>query len=138
MSKSNNNMLPCQYKTKVIEGLNALENIKKIITLNNKISRIILEETVAVKWLEIKKANKYLKEMLPLLKNTLFWNIPSMKELIIFIENNFNKQIQNSPCKYVDFLEKLLHQENIDKNIRFLKYVINDNNRCQRVFGKIN
>lgn len=137
-SNMNNNISPCQNKIKIIEGLNALENIRNIITLNNKIARIILEETVAVKWLEIKKANKYLKEILPLLKNTLLWNIPRMKDLIIFMENNFDKKIIHSPCNYVNFLEKLLHREDIDKNIRFLKYVISDENRCQRVFRKIN
>ena len=135
---SNNTLTICQYKNKILEGLIALENLKKIIVLNNKLARIILEETVAIKWKEIKKSNKEAEKMIPLLKKTLLWNIPHMKDFIIFVENNFDKKTVHSPCSYVDFLEKMLHRENISKNIRFLKYVLDDNIRCKRVFRKIN
>ena len=127
----------CYSKDKILDGLKALEDIRKITNLDNKVARIVLEETIVVKWIEIKKAIKQLKLMLPSIKNTLIWNIPHMKNLIEFTENNLN-QSTISPCMFSDFLEKLLQRRDMAKNIRFLKYVLNDNMRCKRVFKEIN
>jgi len=126
----------CFSKNKILDGLKALDDIRKIMILNNKVARIVLEETIAVKWNEIKKSIKQLKIMLPLFKNTLVWNIPHMKNLIVYTEDNLNQQ-HISPCMFSDFLEKMLQRKDMAKNIRFLTYVLNDNIRCQRVFGEI-
>lgn len=138
---SNNNIntrLPCNYKNKIIKALNSLETLKKIIKSDNRVVNIILEETILVQWIQIKKTNKYINKLLPLLKNTLLWYIPDMKEIILFIDNNFDKKTENDPYKYIEFIKKLLQKENISRNIRFIKYIINDENRCNLVFRKIN
>ena len=126
----------CFSKNKILDGLKALEDIRKIIVLNNKVARIVIEETIVVKWQDIKKSINKLKLILPLMKNTVIWNIHHMKNLIEFAENNLNQQTI-SPCVFSDFLEKMLHRRDMAKNIRFLTYVLNDNVRCQRVFGEI-
>jgi len=126
----------CFSKNKILNGLKALDDIRKIMILNNKVARIVLEETISVKWNEIKKSIKQLKQMLPSFKNTLVWNIPHMKNLIVYAEDSLNQQ-HISPCMFSDFLEKMLQRKDMAKNIRFLTYVLNDNIRCQRVFGEI-
>jgi hypothetical protein len=104
--------------------------------LNNKVSRIVLEETIAVKWTEVKKMIKQIKVILPTLKDTIVWNIPHIKNLIIFSEDNLDHK-NIGPCMFSDFLERMLQREDMEKNIRFLKYVLNDNVQCQRVFKKV-
>lgn len=132
---TNTNMSICSSREKMLGGLNDLEDIRKIMVLNNKVAKIVLEETIAVKWPEIKKMIKQIKVILPTLKNTVIWNIPHMKNLIIFTEDNLHHRYI-SPCMFSDFLERMLQREDIGKNIRFLKYVLKDNVQCQRVFRK--
>lgn len=135
---SEKNLTICDYRNKILNGLDALENLREIIITKNKLARIILEETVSVYWTDIKKSNKVIKKIIPTLQNTLFWKISYIKDLVTLIQNNFNIKILKSPCSYVDFLELLLHKNNIKEDIEFLKYVFSDNNRCSRVFRKIN
>ena len=64
---SNNNIntrLPCNYKNKIIKALDSLETLKKIIKLDNRVVNIILEETILVQWIQIKKTNKYINKLL--------------------------------------------------------------------------
>lgn len=133
---SNNIVNICSYKNTIFNILTAMEDMKKIVDSRNKIARIVLEETVAVNWTQIKKMVKQLESFLPNLQNTVLWNVTSMQDLIVFTESKLRNS-KKSPCEFVDFVEELLRQENIERNIRFLKYVTKDNIRCQRVFREI-
>lgn len=133
---SDNTVTICSYKNTIINVLTAMEEMKKIVYSSNKIARIVIEETVAVNWKQIKKMIKKIESLLPNLQNTVLWNVTSMQDLIVFIESKL-KNSKKSPCEFVDFMEELLRQENIEKNIRFLKYVTKDNTRCQKVFREI-
>lgn len=135
---SEKNLTICDYRNKILNGLDALENLRQIVITKNKLARIILEETVYVYWNDIKKSNKVIQKILPTLQNTLIWNISYIKDLVNLIQNNFNIKILQSPCSYVDFLELLLHKDSIKEDIEFLKHVFSDNTRCSRVFRKIN
>ncbi len=68
MSKNNNNISFCDYKTNIINSLNALEDLRKIIVSDNRIARIVIEETIVIKWEDIKKMVVKLDEILPSLK----------------------------------------------------------------------
>ena len=118
---------------KIINSLNALEDLRKIMVSNNRIARIVIEETIIIKWDDIKNMIIQLNNMLPFIKTTLIWNIKELKDLILFIENNLNFS-NISPCNFSDFIEILLKRKQIEKNIRFLKYIINDNVKCKEVF----
>lgn len=127
----------CNNKIKITEALNSLYEIKQITDSGNKIARIILEETIAVNWLKIKGAIKMIKELLPVSKKTILWKIPRTKKLIRFIEQNLD-ETKKSPCKFVDFMEKIINQDDFDENIQFFKYLVNDDLQCKRVFENIN
>jgi hypothetical protein len=133
MSKNNNNISFCDSKTKIINSLNALEDLRKIMVSDNRIAKIVIEETIVIKWEDIKKIIVKLDEILPSLKTTLVWNIKELKDLILFIQNNLNF-VNVSPCNFLDFMELLLKRKQIEKNIRFLKYIVNDNVKCKQVF----
>ena len=130
MSKYNNISF-CDSKKKIINSLNALEDLR--IISNNRIAKTIIEETIIIKWDEIKNMIIQLNNMIPLLKKTLIWNIKELKDLIIFIENNLNFS-NISPCNFSDFMQILLKRKQTEKNIRFLKYIINDNVKCKEMF----
>jgi hypothetical protein len=133
MSKNNNNILFCDSKTKIINSLNALEDLRKIMVSDNRVARIVIEETIVIKWEDIKKMVVKLDEILPSLKTTLVWNIKELKDLILFFQNNLTF-VNVSPCNFSDFMEILLKRKQTEKNIRFLKYIVNDNVKCKQVF----
>jgi hypothetical protein len=133
MSTNNNNISFCDSKTKIINSLNALEDLRKIMISDNRIARTVIEETIVIKHGDIKKMIVKLDKMLPYLKTTLVWNIKELKDLIIFVENNLNF-VNISPGGFSEFMEILLKRKQTEKNIRFLKYIINDNVKCKQIF----
>lgn len=130
---TSNNISFCDSKTKIINSLDALEELRKIMVSDNRIARTVIEETIVIKWNDIKNMIVKLNKMLPSLKTTLVWNIKELKDLIIFVENNLNFS-NISPCNFSDFMEMLLKRKQTEKNIRFFKYIINDNVKCKQVF----
>ena len=100
----------CSNREKILNSLSVVENMKKIVDLNNDVARIVLEETIAVNWKQVKYIIKNLKLLLPTIQNTVLWNIPQMQDLVVFTESTLRGS-DKSPCQFADFLEKVLHQE---------------------------
>jgi hypothetical protein len=110
-----------------------MEDIRKIMLLDNKIARIVLEETIAVNWVKLKKMIKQLINIIPYLKTAVIWNIDDMQNLIIYFENNLTVS-ELSPCNFAHFLEELLKRKQTKKDINFFKYMLSDDTICKRVF----
>ena len=123
----------CDLKEIFLNALNSLENIQKIILLNNNIVKIVLEETIAENWIQIKKMIKQIILIIPSLKKAVIWNIEDIKILIVHVENKLSNRV-NTPCNFVSFLEELLKKKQTKQNIYFLKYILSDDTRCKRVF----
>ena len=125
----------CDLKDKLIIALNELENMKKMTDTNNHLIRIILEETIALQWPDIKKMIPQLKRIIADTKKTTIFNIPEIRDLLLFTEKFFESRI--GPCKFTTFLQELLSRKDIIKNIRFFKWVLSDDSICNRAFRQI-
>lgn len=97
--------------------------------------RIILEETVGELWLdEIKPQLNRVLRILPLLKNSLLWQVPRIRRLIQLFESRIGpKRVRIGPCKFVDFLCELQMIPGIDRDIRFLIWIFQSPEHSRRV-----
>jgi hypothetical protein len=123
----------CSSSREIYELIVHVEELIKVKnSVNNKMGRIILEETVIVLWDKIKKNINKISYINKCLERTLFWKINRTKKLAEFIEDNIKPNI--GPCDFSDFLEKLINRDNIEDDIKFLKWILESPSRCSRVF----
>ena len=135
-NKSNvKGFLLCDIKEKLLIAVNSMDDIRKIMLFNNKIAKIVLEETIAENWIELKKMIKQIYNIIPYLKKAVIWNIEDMRNFIIFFENNL-KVSEISPCNFAIFLEELLKKKQTEQDINFFKYILLNDTICKRVFRK--
>lgn len=125
----------CDLKEQLLVALEELEKLKNIFLSKNELAIIIAEETIIMDWTTLKKVPSQMNFLISKVKETVFWNIPDMKNLIQFLETSFSRKM--SPCKFVSFLKDLFNRETIDKEFTFLKWVLEDESRCQRTFRNI-
>jgi hypothetical protein len=133
-NKSNvKGFLLCDIKKKLLIAVNSMDDIRKIMLFNNKIAKIVLEETIAENWIELKKMIKQIYNIIPYLKKAVIWNIEDMQNFIVFFENNL-KFSEISPCNFAIFLEELLKKKQTEQDINFFKYILSNDTICKRVF----
>jgi hypothetical protein len=125
--------LICNIKEKFLKALYFIEYIQKIMLSNNRVARIVLEESIAVYWVELKKTIKQIINIIPYLKTAVIWNIEDMQNLIIYFENNLT-DLELSPCNFAIFLEELAKKKQTKYDIKFLKYILSDDIICKKVF----
>ena len=119
---------------KMLQALESLEDIQKLMSKNNKIARIILEETIAEHWIKLKEMIYTVMEMIPSFKQMVVWKIDEIKNLIIYIEKNLILS-KLGPCYFANFLEEFLIRKQTKDDILFLKYIVSEK-VCNRVFKK--
>lgn len=99
---------------------------------NRKIARIILEETIAIYWEELKKSIARMKLIDRCLRDTMFWKIDRLRELALYMGKNLRGDM--GPCDLTTFLENFLDRENTRKDLLFLRWILSSPSRCNQVF----
>ena len=95
--------------------------------------RIIIEETVALQWKDIKPIIKKLRYLITCVRNMVIGKVPRIQELIYFIDKWLDKK-DIGPCYFSDFLQQLFQRDDLEKDIRFVKWIIESPSRCYRAF----
>ena len=102
----------------------------------NSEERIILEETVAEFWGEIKPQLRQVLRILPLLESSLLWQIPRIRRLIKLFEVRVGpRKVRIGPCQFVEFLCELRTIPGIDRDIRFLIWIFQCSERTRKVLS---
>ena len=125
--------LLCSNSDTWLESLQAVERFYILRDMfKTESGRIILEEVIAESWKHrIKPTVRRMVAILPMLPDTVFWEMPKMKRLVTFFALRTKKL---SPCKFVDFLEELLNIPGIDDDLKFLQWIFSSKENCQRAF----
>lgn len=122
------------------EHLHTVDSMKTLLIIRknmkrDRLSRIILEEAVTLQWGDIVQMIKKMKALDNCLRNTLFWKISRLREMAEFVGNNVRGD--TGPCEFVDFIERFFDREETEKDLDFLRWILESPSRCLRVFGSI-
>lgn len=128
--------LVCSSRERILQSIDQIKKLSQIIkNYNNRISNIVVEESVAYEWKKLKIIINNIPTILECLRKTLFNRVKRMNEMLEFIESNLEDY--KSPCKFSEFLISFLEREETEKDLEFLKWILESPSRCQRVFSII-
>jgi len=125
----------CENSEAIMESLITLQSIKKLKTsLGNNITRIIIEESIALKWNKTKAVIFKILNLSPYFPKMIIWKIPQLKKIISVFLETFKNRRTIGPCKVADFLEEMLALPDIDETLLFFKWIFESPQRCKRTF----